>query len=166
MPVRTKAWEDALAFQSGWKRLGTSPRSARAGTEEASTADSVSRKSILLYYTPKQNRASVVNKITAPLLKKNGSPRLSRELRGGSLNSHLHAILAFREWPGGLAISSLSVGPCVYGGTGTCQPPFRSPSQGAISTGTGRKPMLRGFGFSRSNLDAFYTELLRSDGTS
>ena len=65
MPVRTKAWEDALAFQSGWKRLGISPRSARAGTEEASTADSVSRKSILLYYTLKQNYASVVNKTAA-----------------------------------------------------------------------------------------------------
>ena len=63
--MRTKAWEDALAFQSGWKRLGTSPRIARAGTEEASTADSVSRKSILLYYTSKQNCASVVNKTAA-----------------------------------------------------------------------------------------------------
>lgn len=100
MPVRTKAWEDALAFQSGWKRLGTSPRSARAGTEEASTADSVSRKSILLYYMPKQTCASVVNRIIGLLLNKNGPPRPFRVLRGGSLNSHLHAILAFREWPG------------------------------------------------------------------
>jgi hypothetical protein len=98
--VRTKAWEDALAFQSGWKRLGTSPRSARAGTGEASTADSVSRKITLLYYTSNQKCASVVNKIAGLLLKKNGPPRPSRVPRGGSLNSHLHAILAFREWPG------------------------------------------------------------------
>ena len=96
--MRTKAWEDALAFQSGWKRLGISPRSARAGTEEASTADSVSRKSILLYYTLKQTCTSVVNIIIGLLLKKNGPPRPSRVLRGVFGERRGQTLSVLRKW--------------------------------------------------------------------